>query len=461
MKYKILKYLILLFITIPLYSQLPNQNMRLIANKNEHFSNYYSAIWGYTAPNGREYAILGCSEGTAFYDVTDTNNVHESDFLPGLTSIWREMKTFSHYAYIVSEAPGSGLQVADLQYLPDSVRLVNTVTFTGYSRTHTISQSGPYLYLNGGDYNGGGIFVFDVSQNPVQPVKRGNWYQSYIHDCRVVNDTIWAAAIFDGFIYAISAVNKDSLRTISNWYNLPQPGPHNTALTVDRKYLFVTDEIGSYPRLLKVWNVENTLNPALVASWQPTNIDSSIVHNVEIYGNYALVAHYSCGVRVLNISNPTTPVEIAWYDTYPVNNSFNYNGCWGVYMFPSGKIVASDRSTGLYVLKSSAIVIGINNGNNNLPKYFSLKQNYPNPFNPVTKIEYSLPENIYAKIKIYDAAGKLIAVISDKYESAGDHYVIYDASKLSSGVYFYSLEVHQAGSSTGEYMQTRKMVIIK
>ena len=413
------------------------------------------AIWGYTSPDGREYAILGCSEGTAFYDITDTNNVTESGFVQGLTNMWREFKTFGHYAYIVSEAGGSGLQIVDLQYLPDSVRLVNTVTFTGYSRTHTISQSGPYLYLNGADYNNAGIFIFDISQDPVHPLKRGNWYENYIHDCRVVNDTIWAAAIFNGLIYVINAVNKDSLRTITSFLNLPEPGPHSTAITDDRKFLLVTDEVGGYPRLLKTWNIQNIFNTSLVASWRPTNIDSSIVHNVEIYGNYALVAHYTAGVRLIDISNPAAPVEVAWYDTYPANNGFNYNGCWGAYLFPSGKIAASDRATGLYILKSSFITIGINNNNNNLPKSFSLKQNYPNPFNPVTKIEYSIPENTYIRIKIYDITGELIGVISDKFERAGSHFVTYDASKLASGVYFYTME-----RGDGIILETKKMVLV-
>jgi choice-of-anchor B domain-containing protein len=199
-----------LLITSQLYSQLGNSNMRLLVNKNEHFnSTLYSAIWGYTAENGREYAILGCPGGTAFYDITDTTNIHEVDFLPGLTSSWREMKTFGKFAYIVSEANGSGLQIVNLKYLPDSVSLVATYTFTGYNRTHTISQSGPYLYMNGGNYGMGGIFVLDLTVNPVSPVKRGEWETEYIHDCRVVNDTIFGANIYDagggGTGYLLSA----------------------------------------------------------------------------------------------------------------------------------------------------------------------------------------------------------------------------------------------------------------
>jgi choice-of-anchor B domain-containing protein len=179
-------------------AQLGNHNMILLANLNQHYtSNMYSACWGYVAPDDREYALLGCPTGVSFVDITDTSNIHEVGFQPGLTSSWREMKVYSHYAYIVSEATGSGLQIVDLQYLPDSIHYVTTFSFTGYSRTHTISQSGPYLYLNGGNYGNGGVFILDLSSNPEAPVKKGEWETYYVHDSRIVNDTIWACNIYD------------------------------------------------------------------------------------------------------------------------------------------------------------------------------------------------------------------------------------------------------------------------
>lgn len=448
-------FLIALSITTNIYSQLPNANMRLLANKNDYFnSTLYSAIWGYIDTDGREYAILGCPGGTAFYDITDTTNIVECDFLPGVTSSWREMKVFGKYAYIVSEGINSGLQIVNLKYLPDSVSLITTYTFSGYGNTHTISQSGPYLYLSGGNYLSGGIFVLDISVNPASPIKRGEWQTEYVHDCRVVNDTIWAANIFDGNISIINAVNKNSLTTINTFANNPDPGPHNTALTADRRYLYVTDEInGPSPRLLKIWDVQDVMNPTLAATWQPTNIPNSIVHNIEIYGNRAIVAHYTAGVRILDISNPTAPNEIAWYDTYPSSNTNTYDGCWGVFMFPSGKIIASDRQTGLYVLKvDSSVISGIEN--NNIPVSYGLKQNYPNPFNPVTKIEYSLPKNVYTVVKIYNILGKEVATLLDKFERAGNHFVTYDAANLPSGIYFYTIKA-------GDFTQTKKMTLIK
>ena len=340
-------------------AQFENRNMYLLANINSHSAlGPYAAVWGYKAPDGREYAILGSYDGTSFIDITDPSNIYEVDFVPttnqsSSSNQWREMKTYSHYAYIVSEVASSGVQIVDLQYLPDSVRYVKKYVPAGHTSTHSISQSGPYLYLNGCNSTfGRGVTVLDISVDPENPVKRGGFNTSYVHDCRVVNDTIYAANINNASVSIINATNKNSLSLITSFQNLPNSGPHNTALTPDGNYLLVTDEIGTSPRLMKIWNVNDLGNITYVTNWQPTGITSSIVHNVEIYGDYALVAHYSAGIRMVDISNPSLPTEVAWYDSYPANNSSSYNGCWGVYMFPTGKIVASDRQTGLYVLKT-------------------------------------------------------------------------------------------------------------
>jgi len=351
-------FIVCVLFTSEIYSQLANKNMYLLANINTH-TLQYSAIWGYSAPDGREYAIMGSHDGTQFVDITDVSNIHEVGFLPSTNpnsgnNSWREMKTYSHYAYIVSEVANSGVQIVDLQYLPDSIHYVKKFLTPGHSSTHSISQSGPYLYLNGANSMfGQGVTVFDLTIDPETPVKRGGYNVNYIHDCRIVNDTIYAANISNGRVTIINATNKSLLTLVTSFINLPGSGPHNTAVTDDRKHLLVTDEIGTAPYRLKIWNIENLTNINFVTYWQPTAITSSIIHNVETYGKYALIAHYSAGVRFVDISVPSAPTEVAWYDTYPVSNNQNYNGCWGVYMFPSGKIIASDRQTGLYVLKTN------------------------------------------------------------------------------------------------------------
>jgi choice-of-anchor B domain-containing protein len=450
----------LLLFTSSSYSQLANQNTYLLKNLDSYSS--YSALWGYTAPNGREYAILGCNTGTSFVDITDSANIHEVDFLTGLTSSWREMKTYSHYAYIVSEATNSKLQIVDLQYLPDSVRLVSTWSYSGYTKTHSIQQSGNYLYLNGGNSAAnGGVTVVDVT-DPVNPVKLGQWTTLYVHDCRILNDTIWTANIYTGQMSIINASNKNNLQFVRTFQEYPTQvvSTHNCAFTNDRKHMLATDEIQSPNGKLNFWNIQDLNNITFERSWQPTGISTAIVHNVEVYGNYAVIAHYTAGIRIVNITDPNNPVEAAWYDTYPSNNSANFSGCWGVYKFPSGKIIGSDISNGLFVIKTNFTLTGANSGINQNAEDYSLSQNYPNPYNPVTNIKFSLKENSIVSLKVFDINGKQVCDLINDRRDGGNYEVVFDAAKLNlgSGTYFYTLN---AGNGKNSFSETKKMLLIK
>lgn len=440
-----------------------SSNMRMLANINNHHADgEYSACWGYTAPDGSEYGILGCAKGTAFINITDTNNIYEAAYLPGLDlpTCCREMKVFSHYAYVVADGIPSGLQIIDLSYLPDSVHLVNTLYFGDFTMGHTISIEGPYLYINAGDYNIGGLFVLALSGDPVHPVKRGEWEDYVVHDSRIVNDTIFACNIYNppGRISVIDATDKDNLRTIAYWENVPNPGPHNIAISENRKYAFVTDEIGGNPRYLKIWDITNLNNAIKIAEWHPPGITTSIIHNVELFGRYLFAAHYTAGLRVIDVSNPFGPVEAAYFDTFPDNDGFTYEGCWGPYIFNSEKIIASDRSTGLYVFRTD---FPLKNRNPAIAESFSLGQNYPNPFNPVTTIKYSLKFDSYVTMKIYDVTGKLVSTIIDGNIEAGNRQVNFDAKNLASGVYFYNITATYRDGVTKTFNESNKMVFTK
>jgi len=89
-----------------------------------------------------------------------------------------------------------------------------------------------------------------------------------------------------------------------------------------------------------------------------------------------------------------------------------------------------------------------------LPYKFELMQNYPNPFNPSTTIKFGLPEAGKVKIKIYNSLGELVSLLKDQEMPAGNHGVEFDASYLSSGIYYYRIEA-------GEYFETKKMILIK
>jgi len=93
-----------------------------------------------------------------------------------------------------------------------------------------------------------------------------------------------------------------------------------------------------------------------------------------------------------------------------------------------------------------------------LPSKIELAQNYPNPFNPSTKIDFTLPSNSKVKISIFDMTGKEVAVALNDTRSAGYHTIQFNASNLSSGVYFYKLDI---SSNEQNISLLKKMVLIK
>jgi len=89
-----------------------------------------------------------------------------------------------------------------------------------------------------------------------------------------------------------------------------------------------------------------------------------------------------------------------------------------------------------------------------MPLNFSLSQNFPNPFNPTTSIKYSLPEQRFVSLKIFDILGKEVATVVNENKPAGNYEVQFDASNLSSGVYFYQLRA-------GNFTESKKMLLMK
>jgi len=89
-----------------------------------------------------------------------------------------------------------------------------------------------------------------------------------------------------------------------------------------------------------------------------------------------------------------------------------------------------------------------------VPTQFELKQNYPNPFNPTTTIRWQSPIGSWQTLKIYDLLGREVATLVDEYKPAGSYEVEFDASDLSSGVYFYRLQA-------GEFADTKKLILMK
>ncbi|MBI1933975.1 MAG: T9SS type A sorting domain-containing protein, partial [Ignavibacteriales bacterium] len=89
-----------------------------------------------------------------------------------------------------------------------------------------------------------------------------------------------------------------------------------------------------------------------------------------------------------------------------------------------------------------------------IPIIYALYQNFPNPFNPSTSIKFSIPETANVKLIVYDVLGKAITTLVNENKSPGNYDVEFNASYLSSGIYFYKIEM-------GKYVSVKKMMLIK
>ena len=126
-------------------------------------------------------------------------------------------------------------------------------------------------------------------------------------------------------------------------------------------------------------------------------------------------------------------------------------------------LAESWRASGLYGTPGylNDIYTKTINEENLLPNEFVLYQNYPNPFNPSTKIKYTIPnitlsgvEGSRVVLKIYDILGTEISTLVNEIQTAGSYEITFDASQLTSGIYFYQLRA-------GSFVQTKKMILIK
>ncbi|MBL8016037.1 MAG: T9SS type A sorting domain-containing protein [Ignavibacteria bacterium] len=129
-----------------------------------------------------------------------------------------------------------------------------------------------------------------------------------------------------------------------------------------------------------------------------------------------------------------------------LDNSFNVYVCGHHKRF-----LNSDTDMGLYKLGST---IGIQPLGSEIPEKFELSQNYPNPFNPTTNIKLQIPESGLVKLVVFDVTGRVVAELVNETLNAGEYKVDFNASALTSGVYFYKL-------TAAGFTDTKRMVLVK
>lgn len=321
-------------------------NCQLLGTYNSHGG--FNDIWGYVAPNGDEYALVGCTTGTAVVDVTIPTAPVERAFLPWGNSTWRDIRTYGHYAYVVTEAT-AGFQIIDLANpnTPVSIGIFGTGNSNNAHNVCVDTGTGR-LYLIGCNT---GTPVYDLTVNPANPTYVGLAYGSgnanYFHDLCVENGYGYGSMIYNGYL-RIMNVATWPLQNISNSAT-PGAFTHNAWPNAAGTVCVTTDEVTG--GVVKFFDITNKSAPVSLSQFTPN--PASIPHNAYIVGDYCHVSWYTEGYRCIDIRNPAAPVEVASYDTWP-GASGGYNGAWGCYPFlPSGNILVNDISTGLYVVHPS------------------------------------------------------------------------------------------------------------
>ena len=347
-------------------------------------------VWGWTDPlDGREYALVGRMDGTAFVDVTDPYNPRYLGNLAktegSRANSWRDMKVYRDHAFVVADGAGQhGMQIFDLTELRDVTEpreFEATAMYTGIASSHNIAinEETGFAYLvgssDGGETCGGGSHMVDIN-DPLNPVFAGcfahpntgrrNTGNSHDTQCVIyhgpdedyagreicVNSNETALSIAD-------VTDKDNPIAVAaaDYPNVAYA--HQGWLTEDHRYFYSNDELDEVGGLVDatrtlIWDLEDLDDPLLLSEYM--NPTRATDHNMYVKGDRLYMSNNRAGLRVLDISDPENPTELGYFDTTPWSaDEAGFDGTWSVYpYFESGSVLLSSRREGLFIVRPRA-----------------------------------------------------------------------------------------------------------
>ena len=351
-------------------------------------------VWGWTDPQtGRQYALVGRTDGTAFVDVTDPGNPVYLGSLPTATtaSSWRDIKVKNDHAFVIADNAGAhGMQIFDLAQLRsasggDPQTFAATAVYEGFGSAHNVVTAGEgtaRAYGVGttggqdvpqGTNCGAGYHGVDLS-DPADPQFAGCFNSSlggiaapgYTHDAQCVTyhgpdsehqgREICIGADETGISVA-DLTDLDAPQQLATG-TYPRTGyTHQGWFGPDQRYFYLDDELDernglvSHTRTL-LWDMEDLDAPVLVT--QHTGATTSIDHNQYVVGDRLYQANYTSGLRILDVSDPAQPQEVGFFDVYPANDNPTFDGAWSVYpFFEDGPLLVSGIGSGLFLLEAT------------------------------------------------------------------------------------------------------------
>lgn len=342
-------------------------------------------VWGWTDPaTGREYALVGLFEGTAFVDVTVADDPTYLGTLPTHTQvrsggIWRDIKVNDGHAYIVSENAGHGMQVFDLTRLRGVTAERDWtedgwVGGFGHAHNLAINEDSDMAYVVGArrdvavcDNGGGGPIAFDLS-DPVQPELAGCFgADGYTHDVHCV--TYHGPDVTYTGREICTASNEDTV-TVVDFTDPANPTqlarvPYDTAaythqgwFSEDHRYFLMGDEIDELAGTVDetttyIFDMADLDDPQLTGT-ASTGLDT-IDHNIFVKDGLAYESNYTSGLRIFDgwQLDQGRMTERGWFDGFPADDGTHFAGSWSNYpWFKDGKVVFTGTEEGLFIVQS-------------------------------------------------------------------------------------------------------------
>ena len=347
-------------------------------------------IWGWTdSETGTEYALVGRMDAMTFVSLEDPANPRYLGELPltegANTNLWRDVKVYADHAFIVADGAGAhGVQIFDLRQLRDvenaPVTFEETAHYDGIYSAHNIVMNADtgFAYVvgasMGGETCGGGLHMIDVRE-PTTPVFAGCFSESgtgnngtgFSHDAQCIvyrgpdPDHNGKEVCFGANETAISISDVSDKSNPVSIATAVYPNPayvHQGWISDDHRFFFVNDEGDEVGGLVErtrtlVWDIEDLDDPVLAKEHLGETAASD--HNLYIQGQCMYQSNYVSGLRILDVSDPTNPEEVGFFDSVPVGeNSPGFAGSWSNYpFFESGLIIFTSMREGLFVVRKS------------------------------------------------------------------------------------------------------------
>lgn len=348
---KLLLLIIMVVSSTTLFAQVPPLNISLASN----LSSIGAAndCWGWWDGQGNEYAIVGIQAGGVdIIDITNPSSPQVVASTQGVPSLWRDIKSFGNYVYVVNDDGGSGgvgLQIIDMTTLPNIV--YKDTMIQGLEYTHNLYIEDGYAYLTGNN-NNAGINIYNLNTDPWNPTQVGQYTQTYVHDVYVRNNKAYSCELGQG-LTVIDVSNKSNPQVLGNRQYVNN-FTHNSWLSDNGNVCFTTDETsGGY---VYAWDVTDPQNIIELDDYRSSlggpNTDV-IPHNTHVLNDYLVTSYYRDGMTVVDAQYPYNMIEVGHYDTSPMSGD-GFDGDWGAYpFFPSGTVIASDMQLGLFVFNVS------------------------------------------------------------------------------------------------------------